>query len=76
MPTKEEVRAAMPKVGDRIIRKPNMTKELSDKAPRPQPCVVEYVHTENLWYRVRFDNGARECFKAPELTPRRPGVAQ
>ncbi|MBR5878008.1 MAG: hypothetical protein IKY91_00550 [Akkermansia sp.] len=76
MPTVEEVRAAMPRVGDHIIRKPHMTKDMSDRAPRPQKCVVDYVNEEHLWYRVQFANGTRECYKAPELTPRRPGVVQ
>ena len=61
--TKEEAKKLLPKVGDRLIH----TATVSDKyqAPRPEECVVIFVHTEHLWYMVKYKDGFRECFKVP-----------
>ena len=64
---KEALRALLPNVGDVLIRKPHLHKSLGIETPTPRPCVVEYVNRENLWYRVRFDNGTYECYKVPHI---------
>lgn len=71
--TKEELRAAMPKVGDRLVKKPHLHKSLGIENPRPMACVVDFVNEDKLWYRVRFENGTRECFKLPEIDEKNRG---
>lgn len=65
--TKKQAQARLPKVGDHLTRVPKLHKTLGMTTIEPQPCTVEYVHTQHLWYRVRFPNGWRECYKVPEL---------
>lgn len=69
---KEAVRALLPNVGDELMRTPHMQiTSLGFDRPRPQMCVVEYVNTEHMWYRVRFvDTGIVECFGAIDCIDR------
>lgn len=68
----EELRATLPKVGDRLMLRPT----LYDKAgawPAPlMPCVVTYVNREHLWYEAEFTlrdgTRIRQGFKVPETT--------
>lgn len=66
--TKDEVRALLPNVGDELMRTPHLT-HIMNLGPRPCPrlCVVDYVNTEHMWYRVRFvDTGLVESYGALE----------
>lgn len=65
--TPESIRATMPQVGDRLVRTPTFSGFMSREQSVPRPCVVDYVHPEHLWYRVRFENGLTECYKLPML---------
>lgn len=70
---KIEMRDALPKVGDRLMMTPTaLTYGLGsrDTPPEPQPCTVEQVNPERLWYRVRFDAGYCECYRAPDVNSR------
>lgn len=60
----EEARALLPRVGDRLMLVPTLHKKSQFAVAYPSPCVVEYVHREHLWYKVRFDAGFTECFHA------------
>lgn len=66
MLTKEEVRAMLPKVGDRRMEVPTI---LGDKMynKEPRPCVVTYVNRRHMWYEVKFKDGTRESFKLPHI---------
>ena len=72
--TPEQLRAQLPAIGDRLMRRPE-----TGPAPgmglikvEPLPCVVTYVHAEHLWYEVEFTtatgNTFRECYKLPDNT--------
>ena len=67
--TVEEARAMLPKVGDRLMRVPSQHSDyVGLLSAKPMPCVVTYVHRENLWYSVRFDNfGYTEGYKVPPV---------
>lgn len=66
--TPESLRATLPKVGDELIRTPSYYGFMSKEQAKPRSCVVDYVHTEHLWYRVRFNKGGQyECYKLPTL---------
>jgi hypothetical protein len=62
---KEEVRAMLPKVGDKLWRVPSYLKwEMKDTPKRM--CEVVKVDEVHMWYLVRFcDSGLTECFKPP-----------
>jgi len=64
--TKETAKALLPKVGDQLIRKPEMHSSIGVADIHPMPCVVEYVNEEHLWYQVRFEAGYTQCYKVPE----------
>lgn len=63
---KEAVRALLPRVGDELMRVPHMhITSLGLERPQPRLCVVDYVNTEHMWYRVRFvDTGLVESYGA------------
>lgn len=68
--SKQDPRARLPKVGDKVVRTPEIgTCPGILEIRRQLEGVVVYVHPEHLWYRVRFTtpNGAtfHECFKIP-----------
>ena len=66
MMTRNEARQLLPKVGDVREEIPTYSKAAGVPAPPPQKCVVVYVNTAHLWYRVRFiDTGLHECYKVP-----------
>ena len=66
--TKEQVRAMLPQVGDKLIRRPVWSKHLGmSSLPPPLHCVVVYVNTEHMWYMVQFEAGYRQCYKVPEV---------
>lgn len=66
MLTKEEVRAMLPRVGERRMEVPTVLMEKSyNKEPRP--CVVTYVNRRHLWYEVKFKDGTRESYKLPRI---------
>lgn len=57
---------AMPKVGDRMMRKMSTHSEWKDD--RPLRCIVTYVDKKKHWYQVTFiDSGVKECYKVPEI---------
>lgn len=64
MMTKEEVRALLPKVGDRRMEVPTILRDKS-YSREPRPCVVVYVNRAHMWYTVQFENGTRESYKPP-----------
>lgn len=71
---KDAVRALLPNVGDVLIKKPYVyNATIGLERPKPQRCVVEYVNRDHLWYKVRFEGGWTECYKAPELVPDNKG---
>lgn len=63
--SKEALQAMLPKVGDRLIRRPTMNNSLSFSVAPPLPCVVVYVNAERLWYLVQFERGYRQAYKVP-----------
>lgn len=64
--TKAELRAMLPKVGDRLERPFTRGGVLSPDELPPKPCLVVEVNTEHFWYRVRFEaTGTYQCFKVP-----------
>ena len=67
--TPDDVRAMLPKVGDRLMRKPTCYYGFYSRfrVDRELPCEVVYVHPEHLWYAVRFSSGIIESYKLPEL---------
>ena len=66
---KEELQEFLPNVGDTLERVPTVyNSTIGLERPKPQPCIVEYVNREHLWYKVRFvKTGLTECFKVPEF---------
>lgn len=63
--TKEELRALLPKVGDKLMRRQQIGYPRCELSG-PRSCVVTYVNEKHLWYEVQFRNGFRECYKVPE----------
>lgn len=66
--TPEEVRAMLPKVGDRLRKVPTMPKEQME-SPGPMWCQVVYVNLAHLFYTVQFQEKGcrfRESYKVPE----------
>ena len=66
--TRENAKAMLPKIGDRMQKTPTT---LNDKFVKPKPawCKVVYVNAAHLWYTVQFQgNGVRfrESYKVPE----------
>lgn len=67
--TKEELRAMLPKVGDRLMETLAASTSCQITTLKPEPCTVVEVNVEHLWYRVVFDRtGVSQCFKLPETT--------
>lgn len=69
MYSKDDLRAALPKVGDRRVETPTVfaTSGLTDMLRQPQTCRVVLVNREHLWYTVEFENGFRETYKLPHV---------
>lgn len=67
MTTMEDLRALLPRVGDKLKKAPTVVcpKELV-QSMEPQECEVVEVSQRGLWYRVRFLSGATDCYKVPE----------
>ena len=62
--TKDELRAMLPKVGDRLMKP--MMRSFSEGTAL-EPCTVVEVNVDYFWYRVCFDcTGTHQCFKLPE----------
>lgn len=73
--TKEELRAMLPKVGDRRMEKMSASTSAQLEVLSPQPCTVVEVNEEAYWYRVRFDKtGICQCFKLPPTSWTGPRV--
>ena len=78
--TKEELRAMLPKVGERRLEKPIMSNNgsISFGVTAAQPCTVVEVNEAHYWYRVQFDKtGICQCYKLPETDytgPRMEGL--
>lgn len=62
--TQRAAQKLLPKVGETLIRTPNVSDKV--KTANPTKCKVVYINTAHLWYMVVFENGFRECFKVPE----------
>lgn len=63
----EDIRAALPNVGDELMKIPTChTANYKREARYPRPCVVTYVNREHMWYTVRFKSGVYESYKLPE----------
>lgn len=77
--SKEELRAMLPKVGDRLKRVPTYLKLVygpkRENTP-PQPCTVIFVNPDKMWYTVRFDSGQRESYKVPDVASNKGGWGQ
>ena len=73
--TKEELRAMLPKVGDRRVEKMTASTNAQISTLPPQPCTVVEVNEAHHWYRVQFDKtGICQCFKLPAKTYNGPRV--
>jgi hypothetical protein len=67
--TPEEMRARLPKVGDRRLDIPTVdetARTIVKDNSAPQRYIVIEVNRAHLWYRVRFENGFTECYKLPK----------
>lgn len=67
---KEQVRALLPKVGDRRMERLvsiSTGNGTGNVIPALRPCTVVYVNTEHWWYTVEFEGGIRESFKLPRV---------
>lgn len=63
---KAEVVRMLPKVGDRLLRRPSWLKWDMNEAPLRR-CVVIDVNERHRWYLVRYDqDGLVECFHVPD----------
>ena len=66
----QEARRLLPPVGAILRRVPGWQKAEKDDDNKnihiPLECQVVEVHPGHLWYRVRYENGIHECFKAVE----------
>ena len=71
-----ELRAMLPKVGDRRVETPTVfaTSGMTAELRKPQRCKVVLVNREHLWYTVEFENGFRETYKLPEIKEAWPGA--
>ena len=49
-----------PKVGDRLMRKPELG---NGNIPDPIPCTVVYVNEAHGFYTGLFDSGYRQSYK-------------
>ena len=49
-----------PKIGDRLMRKPELG---YDNIPDPIPCTVVYVNKAHGFSTVLFDSGYRQSYK-------------
>jgi hypothetical protein len=67
-PTKAQMVARLPKIGDVRWERPTIDSDGSynDAQHKTQKCVVVEVHPEHLWYTVQFENGIRESYKVPK----------
>lgn len=73
--SKEELRAMLPKVGDRRLEKMSASTSCQIITPEPLPCTVVEVNEEAYWYRVQFDRtGVCQCYKLPATTYNGPRV--
>lgn len=68
----ESVKAMLPRVGQKLLRKPTIhVRDIKENAGTI-PCVVTYVNRKHLWYEVEFEtlNGKkfRESYKLPVST--------
>lgn len=64
---KEDARALLPRVGDKLKKAPTVVQPRGlVQSMEPQDCEVVEVSQRGLWYRVRFLSGATECYKVPE----------
>lgn len=65
---KEELRAQLPNVGDKLMERRTLEGKL--QISDPEPCEVVEVNRDHLWYRVRFlATGWNECIKLPKTEP-------
>lgn len=67
---REQVRAMLPKVGDRRMERPisiSTGNGTGNVIPALRPCTVVYVNPEHWWYTVEFDSGLRESYKLPRV---------
>ena len=49
-----------PKIGERLMRKPELG---HDNIPDPIPCTVVYVNEAHGFYTAQFDAGYRQAYK-------------
>lgn len=64
-PDIEEIRASMPKVGQRMRIAPHWMRTSVESPKEPIWCEVVYVNQSRLWYMVKYNGtGFREGFKA------------
>lgn len=64
---KEQVRALLPKVGDRLMEHPTtLIPGVGSSVPPARACTVVYVNAAHFWYTVEFDDGLRESYKLPK----------
>lgn len=65
----DTVRAMLPHVGQRLLRKPTIHVRDIKEQVKNVPCTVTYVNRDHLWYEVEFDmqpgKKFRECYKLP-----------
>ena len=64
---REQVRALLPKVGDRLMEHPTtLIPGVGSSVPPARACTVVYVNADHCWYTVEFDSGLRESYKLPK----------
>lgn len=64
-----QVRAQLPKIGDRLLRTPELGLCGAGLGSAELECVVTYVHYAHRWYEVEFQGlrgPYRECYKLPD----------
>ena len=62
--TKKKIERMLPKVGDKLVRKPKWSRADVVGRPAKLPCKVIYVNKEHGWYLVEYIGlGIREAFK-------------
>lgn len=61
---KKKIERMLPKVGDKLKRKPKWSRADIVGRPSKLPCKVIYVNKEHGWYLVEYIGlGIREAFK-------------
>ena len=73
--SKKKIERMLPKVGDKLIRKPKWSRQDVIGRPAKLPCKVIYVNKDHGWYLVEYIGlGIRESFKVVDTACDEDGV--